>query len=188
MFQHCFDRVCSDLALIFVPGAIFSLAYAKEIIALVFPKPEYAAAVPVFCVFQIAMLLFILNNLLGMGVLVAHHEDHVFQRTLAWTTIFFLILSPIMTRQWGLGGAAAAVLTSQAVSLLWFSLKARKFVKLSFTRALLAPCVTGLAASLLGRSLHLPLKFAITALIIGYLALLLRRAYGLQPMEVMTIG
>jgi O-antigen/teichoic acid export membrane protein len=188
MFQHCFERVCSDLALIFVPGAIFSIAYAKEIIALVFPKPEYLAAAPVFCIFQVAMLLFIMNNLLGTGVLVAHHQDHAFQRILGRTTALFLILSPALTWQWGLRGAATAVLTSQAVSLLWFSLKTRKLAHLSLTRVLLVPCLAGVAAAALGRSWHLPLLLAIPELAIFYGALLFWRTFVMHSHEVKSLG
>jgi O-antigen/teichoic acid export membrane protein len=188
MFQHCLERVCSDLALIFIPGAIFSIAYAKEIIALVFPKPEYLAAVPVFCIFQVAMLLFIMNNLLGTGVLVAHHQDHAFRRILGGTTALFLILSPVLTWQWGLRGAATAVLTLQAVSLLWFSMKTRKLTHLSPTRVLLVPCLAGVAAAALGRWLRLPLQFAIPELGLCYLALLFWRVYGLHPKELKSLG
>jgi O-antigen/teichoic acid export membrane protein len=188
MFQHCFERVCSDLALIFVPGAIFAVAYSKEIIALVFPKPEYQAAVSVFCIFQAAMLLFIANNLLGTGVLVAYHQDQDFQRILGRTTAFFLILSPALTWQWGLSGAATAVFTSQAVSLLWFSLKSRNFAQLNLTRVLLVPCLGGLVTAALGRLLHLPLLIAIPALLLCYTALLFWRAHALPPKELRSIG
>lgn len=188
MFQHCFERVCGDLALIFVPGAIFSIAYAKEIIALVFRKPEYLAAVPVFCIFQVAMLLFIMNNLLGTGVLVAHHQDHEFQKILGGTTVFFLILSPVMTWQWGLRGAATAVVTTQAVSLLWFSLKARKFAQLRSAWVILVPCLAGLAAAAWGRLFHLSVLPAISELAIFYVALLFWRVYGLHRTEVKALG
>jgi len=188
MFQHCFERVCSDLALIFIPGAIWSIAYAKEIIALVFLKAEYLAAVPVFSIFQVAMLLFIINNLLGTGVLVAFHRDQVFQRILAGTTAFFLILSPVLTWQWGLRGAAVAVLTSQTVSFLWFSFETRKFAQLNPSRVLLAPCLAGFATAALARFLQLPFRFAIPALVLCYAVLMFWRAYGLHPKELESIG
>jgi len=188
IFHDCFERVCRDLALIFVPGAIFSMAYAKEIIALVFPKPEYLAAVPVFCIFQVAMLLFIMNNLLGTGVLIAYHRDKVFQTILGGTTAFFLILSPVLTWQWGLRGTATAVLTSQAVSLLWFSFETRGLAHLSPTRVLLVPCLAGLTAVALGRFLHLSLLLAIPELAIFYLALLFWRAHVLPAEEIKSLG
>jgi len=188
LFQHCFERVCGDLALMFIPGAIWSIAYAQEIIALVFPKAEYLAAVPVFRIFQMAMLLFILNNLLGTGVLVAFHRDSTFQTVLAGTTAFFLILSPVLTWRWGLHGAALAVLASQAVSFLWFSFEAHKFAQLSPRRVLPLPCLAGLAAAALGRFLQLPLKFAISALALSYMALLFWRAYRMRPKVAESVG
>jgi O-antigen/teichoic acid export membrane protein len=187
-FQQCFERVCGDLALMFMPGAIWSIAYAREIIALVFPKAEYLAAVPVFRIFQIAMLLFIVNNLLGTGVLVAFHRDQIFQRILAGTTALFLILSPALTWRWGLRGAAVAVLTSQAVSFLWFSFETRKFARLSPARVLLLPCLAGLAAAALGRFLQLPLQLATPVLGLCYVALLCWRVYGSPAKELESIG
>jgi O-antigen/teichoic acid export membrane protein len=188
VFQHCFERVCCDLALMFVPGSIWSIAYARQIIALVFPKAEYVAAVPVFRIFQIAMLLFISNNLLGTGVLVAFRRDQVFQRILAGTTAFFLILSPVLTWRWGLHGTALAVLTSQAVSFSWFSFETRKLVQLRPGRVLPLPCLAGLAAAALGGFLQLPLKFAVPALALSYMALLFWRAHSLYPKEQRGIG
>ena len=188
LFQHCFERVCGDLALMFIPGAIWSIAYAREIIALVFPKAEYLAAVPVFRIFQIAMLLFIMNNLLGTGVLVAFHRDSTFQRILAGTTAFFLILSPVLTWRWGLHGAASAVLTSQAVSFLWFSFETHKFAQLSPRQALPVPCLAGLATAALGRFLDLPLRLAAPILVLCYVALLCWRAYGSNLKELRAIG
>lgn len=181
LFQNCFEQACGDLALMFMPGAIWSIAYAREIIVLVFAKAEYLAAVPVFRIFQVAMLLFIMNNLLGTGVLVAFHRDLVFKRILAGTTALFLVLSPALTWRWGLQGAAVAVLASQLVSFLWFSFETRKLAQLNPRLVLLAPCLVGLAAAALGRAFQLPLKLAVPVLALSYMALLLWRAYGLHP-------
>jgi O-antigen/teichoic acid export membrane protein len=188
MFQHCFERVCGDLALMFIPGSIWAITYARQIIALVFPKPEYLAAVPVFRVFQIAMLLFITNNLLGAGVLIAFRRDQVFQRILVGTTAFFLILSPVLTWQWGLRGAAAAVLTSQAVSFLWFLMETRKFAHLSPSRVLLVPSLAGFATAALGRFFRLPVQLAIPTLVPCYMALLSWRFYRFHPEDLKGIG
>ncbi len=188
LFQQCFERVSADLALLFVPGALWMIAYAREIVALVFPKAEYLAAVPVFRIFQVAMLLFIANHLLGTGVLVAFHRDQVFQKVLAGTTAFFLILSPLLTWRWGLYGAAAAVLTSQSLSFLWFSFETRQFAHLSLKRVLPVPCLAGMVAAALGRFLNLRLGFAIPILVLCYVALLVWRNYRSHSMGVAGIG
>jgi O-antigen/teichoic acid export membrane protein len=187
-FRQCLERVYGDLALIFVPGSLWAIFYAKQIVGAIFGRADYLAAVPVFRVFQIAMLLFVANNVLGTGVLVAFHRDREFQRVLWATAVLFLVLSPGFTWLWGIQGCAIAVLLTQGVSFLWFLVQARRLIWPIQSRPLFLPLLAGMAAIGAGSLMRLSLFGAVVAITLCYLMLLLARGRDLRVHERAVIG
>jgi O-antigen/teichoic acid export membrane protein len=175
-FEQCFERTYSDLAMLFVPGILWSVFYAKEIIGLVFRRPDYLAAVPVFQSFQFVLLLFLANTLLGTGVLVSFHRDRAFRKVLFGTAVIFLVLCPLFTWRWGICGAAAAMLVAQATCFLSLYHEARKLVRPHYTRTLLFPLVAGTSAVVVCRILDLSLSASLAPITLVYLVLLALRS------------
>ncbi len=168
-------RTLGDLAILFIPGSLWAICYAREIIELIFRRADYLSAVPVFRIFQVALLLFVVNNLLGTGVLVAFHRDHTFRNVLAWSTMVFLIVCPLLTWMWGNTGAATAVMAIQILCLVWFSWEIRGLVRPHLTKALGLPLVVGLSAASLSLGLHLSWLVALIPTVLAYVVLAVSR-------------
>jgi O-antigen/teichoic acid export membrane protein len=171
-FQEYFRKCYRDLALIFVPGSIWAIFYAPQILLVIFRQREYLAAVPIFRTFQIFLLLTVASTLYGVGALVTHRLDHVYRRTLAASAGLLLILCPILALQWGLVGAAAAALLSQGLCLTIFAVEGRHLLRVDHLRLLAAPVCAGFAAVGVGAALHLELWGGVAVLSLIYLALL----------------
>ena len=165
-FERCFARTYADLAMLFVPGALWTIYYAREILLLLFRKTEYLAALPVFCVFQVTLLFFVANTLLGTGVLVACRQDRTFRMVLAGTASTFLFVCPLLTWRWGVEGAAVAVLATQVGSWLWLSYESGKLISTPSFSVLRAPFAIGVLSITACYGLHLSLwtGFAVLAL------------------------
>jgi O-antigen/teichoic acid export membrane protein len=179
-FQHLFHRAYSDLALLFVPGSLWAMFYAPEVIDLLFKRTEYLAGVPVFVAFQAALLFFVFNGLCGTGVLLASHRDQAYQKVLLATTALFLLLCPLLTIRWGIRGAALATLLSQVFSSVLFSIGSRGLVRPRHVHALLLPCLFGLGAGIFGLLLHLSLFPALVTLLLAYACLLGFRFWAMR--------
>lgn len=170
-FERCFSRTYAELSALFLPGAVWAFYFAKEIIELLFHRADYVAAVPVFRVFQLSLPLFVANNLIGTGVLLAWHRDRKFRTVLGGTAAIFAVLCTALTWRWGIVGAAMAVLISQSVSWVWFRHEAAKLVRLRWLRPLLRPVAAGLAVVLCCYFLHLSLLAGLFPLVIVQFAL-----------------
>jgi PST family polysaccharide transporter len=164
-FERCFARTYADLAMLFVPGALWAIYYAKEIILLLFHRTDYLAATFVFRTFQVTMLFFVANTLLGTGVLVACGQDRTFRVVLAGTAGVFLLFCPLFTWRWGIEGTAAAVLGTQIASWLWFHCEAGKLMSANSLSALRWPLTAGILSIVACRGFHLSLGagFAVLA-------------------------
>jgi PST family polysaccharide transporter len=155
-FQRYFGRCYRELALLFIPGAIWSIFYAPEILLLVFKHRDYLAAVPVFRIFQIVLLINVISNLEGVGVIVSHRRDHVYRRSLAASASLLLVLCPILTLHWGDLGAAIAALIGQAFCLLLFQVETHRLVRMEHLKTLAIPVLLGIGTAGIGFALHLP--------------------------------
>jgi len=183
LFERCFQQVYDDLALVFVPGVMWSMVYAEEILKLVFGRADYVAAVPIFRAFLIALLLYVANNLLGTGVLVARSRDREFRMVLEGTTCIFLVLSPYMTWRSGIMGAAWAAVATQALSCLWFYVLSRDEVRPRHFSALLPPFCVGLGTVTICRLYTVSFSAGIALIASSYAALVFLRIreQGLLP-------
>jgi O-antigen/teichoic acid export membrane protein len=175
LFQRYFQHAYDDLCLLFVPGAIWGIFNARAVIQFFFKRPEYVAGAQVFQIFQIVLVLTLLNNLFGTGILVAFHRDRSYQNVLLAAAVFFLLICPLLTFRWGIFGAAAAALGAQAFSFACFLWKTRSFVEPAHLKALFWPCAAGLAAGLASWALHLSVIFASLLLLAVYGVLALAR-------------
>ncbi len=173
-FRQYFQRAYNELALLFIPGSVWGLFYAPDVILFLFKRQEYLAGVPVFRIFQIVMPMMVFNLLYGMGVLLAFHEDREYRRILALAALVLLIVCPVFTHLWGLSGAALATFLAYGVSLGLFQFRARRFVRPRHLEALLLPSVAGLAAGLVGKLLHAGLFLGLGLLFVAYGGLLFR--------------
>jgi O-antigen/teichoic acid export membrane protein len=178
-FQHCY----SDIALVFLPGALWAMFYAREIILLVFRNPEYLAAVPVFRVFQATFLLAAAGNFFGVGALVATHRDGVYQRVLIVTMSVFLPACAVLTYLAGNLGASVATLGAQALLVILFTIGMRGIVQPRHAAALLKPLMVGLAVTLVSRALGLGLYVSAGLLLASYAGLFAARFYGTYQVE-----
>jgi O-antigen/teichoic acid export membrane protein len=167
-FQRCYE----DMALVFVPGSIWAIFYAQSIILLVFRKPEYLAATPVFRIFQVTFLLAALSNLFGIGVVVATHQDGEYQKVLVLATFAFLPLCVGLSAWAGNLGASVAALVAQAVSLLLFLRKTRKIVQPKHGSALLVPILAGISVAIVSKLIGLNLYLSAGLLLMAYAFLL----------------
>lgn len=171
-FRQYFRRCYRDMALLFVPGSIWAMFYAPQILLAIFKHKEYLAAVPIFRIFQIFLLLNIASNLYGVGALVSHRRDRVYRRTLAASAAVILVLCPILALRWGGVGAAIAALASQGLSLMIFAVETRRLVRVEHFRMLVLPVFAGLVPVALGAALHLGFGEAVVALGLTYLVVL----------------
>lgn len=174
-FRHFFQRVYDDLALLFIPGSIWAIFYAPEVMWLLFKRLGYLAAVPVFQTFQVALLFFVMNGLYGTGVLLASHRDRLYRRVLVATSVIFLLSCPVLAFRWGIEGAALATLASQIFSFVLFYVGSRSLVRPRHGQALLLPCLFGLAAAVAGSLLRFSLLPAASVLMLVYAVLFAMR-------------
>jgi polysaccharide transporter, PST family len=179
-FERCFARTYADLAMLFVPAALWAIYYAREIILLLFHRTDYLAATFVFRAFQVAMLFFVANTLLGTGVLVACGQDRTFRVVLAGTAGAFLLFCPLFTWRWGIEGAAAAVLGAQIASWLWLRYETGKLMSANSFSALRWPLATGILSIAACRGLHLSLGAGFAVLASAQLTQLSLRHRALQ--------
>lgn len=179
-FQRYFQHAYNDLALIFLPGTVWAIFYAPQIMQMLFKRQEYLVGVPVFQVFQLVLWFFVVNHLYGTGVLLAHHQDGAYQRVLLITACVFLLLCPLATFLGGIRGAALATLATQMVSFLLFCFKSQTFVRPKHAQALLVPCGLGLLAGAVGRLSHLSILPALVVLLLAYAGLLAIRLRTLE--------
>ena len=183
-FEHCLERTSADLALLYVPGSLWAIYYANEIINLIFHRADYLAAVPLFRIFQFVLLLFVANTVLGTGVLAAFHLDNSFRNVLAGTAVAFLLLCPLLTWRWGTYGAASAMAVSQAISLIWFYQGARTLVPFHFVRILIFPGVAGISTIAICHGLQLSMLGGTVVLAVAYLMLWMNRKRTTQARAV----
>jgi PST family polysaccharide transporter len=179
-FERCFARTYADLAMLFVPGALWTIYYAKEIISLLFRGEKYLAAIPVFRVFQVTLLFFVANTLLGTGVLVACRQDRTFRAVLAGTAATFLCLCPLLTWRWGVEGAALAVLGTQVGSWLWLRYEAGKLISSASFSGLRWPLAIGVLSVAVCGALHLQLGAGLAVLALAQCTQLLLRHRTMQ--------
>jgi O-antigen/teichoic acid export membrane protein len=179
LFESCFAQTLSDLAILFVPGSLWAIWYANEIIALIFRRSDFAAAVPVFRLFQVTLLFFVVNTLLGTGVLVAFHRDHSFRAVLVSSTVLFLGLCPLLTWKWGNKGAALAVLISQMFACARFIVKVRSLVRMRVGSLLRWPVIVGTIS--LTSCVVLKLSLAASLIPLGLAYVVLFAARERQP-------
>lgn len=174
-FVRCFQRAYDELALIYVPFSVWGMFYAREIILFLFRRPEYLATVPVFQIFQLAIVVMAINLLYGTGVLLSHHQDRAYHAVLRNTTIAFLALCITLTRIAGMIGTAIAIPVAQTISLMLFMRLGRKIVLPRHGEALLPPLLVSVVAVAFCRLLTLGLWSAVAALLFAYFVLLALR-------------
>jgi O-antigen/teichoic acid export membrane protein len=170
-FQHCYE----DMALIYVPGSVWAISYAREIVLLAFRKTQYLAAVPVFRVFQVILVLAALSNLFGIGVFVATHRDRDYQRVLLLSAIVFIPVCGFLTVFRGNAGASLAALLAQMLVLGLFLVRGRGIVRPNHAAAVLKPLVVGLAVILVSRAMRLTLFPSAALLVVSYAILVMAR-------------
>jgi O-antigen/teichoic acid export membrane protein len=163
-FQRCYD----DMAMVFLPGSVWAIFYAREVILLVFKNPEYLSAASVFRIFQVMFLLAALSNLFGIGAAVATHRDRDYQRVLVLTTFVFLPLCVVLTAWRGNLGASAAALLAQGLSLILFAKKTQGVVHPNHAAALLVPLLVGVGVGAVSKFVGLSLYWSAGLLILAY--------------------
>lgn len=168
-YQRTFQQAYNNLSSMFAPGALWGIFYAPEILDFIYKRQEYLAAAPVFQLFQVVLLLTTFGIVLyGLGVLLAFRQDRTYQRDYVATSLGFLLVCPLFTWRWGITGAAAAALFVQVILFALFEFQVRRFVVPNHVKALLQPCLLGLGAAILPRSLHLSLFPALSFLVLAY--------------------
>jgi O-antigen/teichoic acid export membrane protein len=177
-FSRYFQRGYQDMALCFLPGSLWAVFYAPQIVLAVFKRPEYLSAVPVFRIFQVSFLLTALWNLYGTGVVVAFHRDRDYQKVLALTAAVFLPLCCLLTALDGIRGTSLAVLATQAFCLLAFMAKSRRFVHVNHRSALLLPLFVGLGVAAGSKALGLSLIPSAVLLTLAYVGIMVARFRG----------
>jgi O-antigen/teichoic acid export membrane protein len=151
-FGRSFQRCYEDIALYFVPGALWGMFFAPEILLLLFKRPDYLSAVPIFRVFQITFVLTAFWNLCGMGLFVAFHRDREYQNILLTTAAVGVPLCVLLTLCFGITATSAGVLAAQAFCLALFCWKGRDHLGVSHRSALAWPCTAGMGVSLVSRA------------------------------------
>jgi len=179
-FVSLFQRTYDDLALLFLPGALWTISYAPEVIQLLFKQGDYIAGVSVFRIFQVVLVVNAISTLYGLGGLVAHHRDRTYQRVLLISTAAFVVLCPLLTIAWGIEGGALAVLATQILCMVLFFFEARGLAPARHGRALLPPLALGAGAVFACRSLGLSLLPGVGMLILAYAILLVLRARSIR--------
>ena len=179
-FVRCFQRAYNELALIYLPFSIWGFFYAREIILFLFKRPEYLASVPVFQIFQLAVVIMAINLLYGTGALLSYHHDRAYHAVLRRTTVVFLVLCITLTKVAGMLGTAIAIPAAQTISLMLFMQQGRKIVRPRHGDALLPPLLFGTVAVVFCRLLSLGLWPAMAVLLLTYLILLMLRVRALR--------
>ena len=174
-YKRCFQQTYNNLSSIFVPGAVWGIFYAPEILDLLYKRPEYSASVPVFEVFQVVLILTVFGVVFyGFGVLLAFRRDRTFQQDFTAASVVYLLACPFLTWRWGITGAAVAALLAQLILFALFEIQVRRFVVPGHLEALLQPCLLGLGATLFARLLSLSLFPALFFLALAYGVLAVR--------------
>jgi len=179
--SKAFQRAFEDLAFLFIPGSVWALFYAPQIMMVVFNNPEYVAGATVFRIFQVFLLLNVFINLYGMGALVAYRRDHAYRTGYGMSAAALLVLCPILTVWWGIVGAALAALSIQILNLALFMTKSRHLLKTESLKALGLPAVIAVIPILLGKVFHLGFWVSGAALALTYLAIFVWRRPVLYP-------
>jgi O-antigen/teichoic acid export membrane protein len=174
-FNACFQQCYDDLAFVFVPASLWAIVYAREIVGILFHRPEYATATIVFQIFQVVLLATIFENLYGIGALVAHRRDADYQRSLMLTTALFIPLCVVSVRVAGIMGGAVAAFLAQAFCAALFVRKSKDLVVVDHRRALLIPASLGLSVAAISKGLDLTLYWSLPALLLAYGALAVTR-------------
>lgn len=168
-YQRTFQQAYNNLSSIFIPGALWGIFYAPEILDFIYKRQEYRAAVPVFQVFQLVLLFTTFGIVLyGLGVLLAFRRDRAYQQVFAAGSVGYLLLCPFFTVRWGITGAATAALVVQVFLFGLFEMQVRRFVVPRHAEALLQPCLLGLGAAALAKLLDLSLFPALSLLVLAY--------------------
>ena len=167
-FRACFHECYKDLACGFLPISFWAFFYAPELIALMFARSEYLAAVHVFRVFQLVFLVTIFANLFGIGVLVARQRDAGYRRTLLLATAVFIPLCVGLVLTVGVVGAAVASLAVQVLCALGFLRQSRALVDVDHSKVLLPPFATGLVMMSIVAGFHLTLVWGSALLLAAY--------------------
>jgi len=181
-YSKCFQRAFEDLALLFIPGALWALFYAPQIMLVLYNNPEYVAGATVFRIFLVLLLVNVFSNLYGMGALVAHRRDHAYRRVFAISAVTLLILCPILTLQCGIVGAALAALLSHSLSLVLFVGQARDLVHPELVRTLGVPALMAVLPILSGTVFGFGHWVSVAALILTYLAIFMWRRPVMYPL------
>ena len=163
-FQQCYQ----DMALVFLPGSVWAVFYAPELILAVFKNHEYLAAVPIFRVFQLTFLFAALANLFGIGAIVATHRDKDYQRVLLLTSCVFIPLCVALTSYIGVLGASVAALFAQLFSLTLFLKGTRSLIKSNHYKAVLPPLAIGIVVGIISRTRQLSLSRSLIFLFLAY--------------------
>jgi O-antigen/teichoic acid export membrane protein len=171
-FQHCYE----DMALVFVPGSLWAIFYARDILLLVFKNSEYLAATPIFRIFQVTFLLAALGNLIGIAALVATHRDRDYQKVLVLATCAFLPVCVLLTVWAGNLGASIAALSAQALALVLFGIKARGVLQPRHLDAIFKPLLAGVLVGGISRAIGFGLIASAGLLLLAYTALFALRS------------
>jgi O-antigen/teichoic acid export membrane protein len=153
LFQHCYE----DMALVFVPGSLWAIFYAREIVLLLFKNADYLASVPVFRVFQLVFLITALLTLYGIGALAAFHRDRQYRKGFVEAVAVFIPLCFGLTLYLGILGAAIAVFATQVFLLILFSRASQDLVQVRHSRALAWPISLGLSVVIISKLFGLSL-------------------------------
>jgi O-antigen/teichoic acid export membrane protein len=173
--KQCFQRCYDDMAMVYVPGSLWAVFYAREIILLIYKNPEYLAAVPVFQVFQFTFLLTALSTLFGLGALVASHRDKDYQKVLVLTTSVFLPMCVLFTAWEGNLGASFAAFVAQVVSSVIFLKRTRSVVQPKHAEAVLVPVFIGVTVGAVSKLVGLNLYWSAGVLGLVYVGMLSNR-------------
>jgi O-antigen/teichoic acid export membrane protein len=181
-FSWYFQRVYQDLALLFIPGSFWAIAYAPQIMLVLFKHTDYLAGVGVFRAFQVTLLLSVFSNLYGMGALVPHRRDRAYRKVLLLSAAALLVSFPVLTLRWGLGGAAISVLLSQGLCMVLFVAQTWDIIQAEHLRTLGVPALIGMVPLLPSVVFHLGFWSATAALVVIYLGIVFWR----QPFAAAT--
>ena len=167
-YQRVFQQAYNNLSSIFVPGAIWGVFYAPEILDFIYKRQEYLAATPVFRVFQLWLLVTAGIALWGFGGILALRRDRTYRQGFALVSLAYLLLCPICALRWGTIGTAWAALVAQVILFAVFEIHMRRFVAPRHAGALVQPCLLGLGASAVAKLLHLSLLPGLFFLLLVY--------------------
>jgi O-antigen/teichoic acid export membrane protein len=175
-FARCFQRAYNELALMYVPLSVWSIFYAREIIVFIFKGSDYLAAVLVFQIFQVAVIIMAFNNLYGTGALLSYDRDLAYRKVFRNGAAVFFFLCLILTRFVGMIGTAIAIAISQAILLVLFLRQGQELVRPRHLQAVLLPFLCSTVMVVACRLFVVRFWASILALILTYLILLVIRA------------